>query len=69
MQALRTIKESLGKLRSRKGPAGTVSTVPDKAFQLLQAALGRIDLSKLASAPSTVSLLRAEVRLPVRTVL
>lgn len=62
MQPLRTIKETLGKLRSRKGPAGTVATIPDKAFQLLQAALGRIDLAAIAGNAATAAHMRSEVR-------
>lgn len=35
-QPLREVKERLGRVRAKKGKGGTVSTVADKAFQLLQ---------------------------------
>jgi hypothetical protein len=33
---LREVKERLGRVRSKKGTAGTVATVLDKVFQLVQ---------------------------------
>lgn len=49
-QALREVKESLGRVRTKRGAAGTVATVADKAFQLAQVALGHIKIDKAAGA-------------------
>lgn len=57
LQVLREIKEKLGRVRSKRGTEGKVATLPDKAFQLLQMALGRLKLeASLAAGPLAYSL-------------
>lgn len=61
LQALREVKEKAGRVRVKRGKEGTVSSVPDKAFQLLQIGLGRLKLDSLGVTGPGAYSLRMEV--------
>lgn len=56
------IKEKLGRVRAKRGTAGTVATVADKAFQLLQVALGRLRIEAAGASGMAAFSLRMETR-------
>lgn len=49
-------------MRAKRGTAGTVSTVADKAFQLLQVALGRLRVETAGAVGMAAFSLRMETR-------